>query len=220
MTRRTRADRTAGWIAEAIATGHTLAALPPELAPRDRAEGERVAFLVLDALGIAPCGLRMAGDVAGPMIEGRLLPEGATAAPLRHPVVTAALVGVLREPLDPDGEEPPALSALHPALDIADRRFTDAPAGVAQRSADLGGLGFVVAGAPGDPTGEPIAIGPASITLHDALAPATAAARRMGGLPAGALLVAAGLSKPLAVDAEGRVALGFGSLGMVTAQLA
>jgi hypothetical protein len=42
----------------------------------------------------------------------------------------------------------------------------------------------------------------------------------MGGLPAGALLVAAGLSAPLAADTEGRVALGFGPLGMVTAQLA
>ncbi|MFH5925016.1 hypothetical protein [Roseomonas xinghualingensis] len=212
-----RAKRAASWIAEAISTGNPLAELPREISPRSRAEGERVAFLTLDSLGLTPCGLRFADGIAGPMIEGRLLPNGATASPLRHPVITAALIAVLDEPLDPDGEKPPALAALHPALDLADHRFTHPPLAVGQRAADLGGLGFIIAGPPHAPM-EAVTVGPTHTALQDTLAPAIAAARRLGGLPRGALLIVAGLSTPLTPDTEGRIALDFGALGMVIAK--
>jgi len=214
-----RASRAASWIAEAISTGNPLAGLPPDIAPRGRAEGERVAFLTLESLGITPCGLRMAGGIAGPMIEGRLLPNGATTGPLRHPVVTAALIGVLDEDLDVDGEGPPALAALHPALDLADHRFTHPPSGIGQRAADLGGLGFIVAGPPHAPL-EAVMVGTTRVAPQDALAPAASAARHLGGLPKGALLIVAGLSAPLTPDAEGCISLGFGELGTVMARAA
>ena len=214
----TRARQAAGWIAEALATGNPLAELPPEIAPRRREEGERVALLALHSLGIVPCGLRLAGAIAGPMVEARMLPNGATAAGLRHPVVTAALIGVLAEALEPEGDAPPRLSALHPALDIADHRFTRVPLGAAQRAADLGGLGFVVAGAGGPPDAAFTPDG-APFDPHARFAAAASAARRMGGLPRGALLVLAGLSAPLAADAAGRFACDFGALGRVGARI-
>lgn len=214
----TRAARAATWIAEALSTGHPLAALPPEMAPRGRAEGERVAFAVLEELGIAPCGLRLLHGAVGPMIEARLLPDGATAAPLRHPVATAALVGVLAESLRPDEDERPRLAALHAAIDIADHRFTHPPEARGVRVADLNGLGFVVAGPPWD-------VPPGEFTLHgkplparDILAPVAAEARRLGGLPAGALLIAAGLSGPLAAE-DGVVTVDFGAAGQISARI-
>ena len=206
----TRAGRAAAWIAEAIFTGNALAHLPPEIAPRGRAEGERVALLALEVLGIAPCGIRTLGGVAGPMLEGRLLAEGLPVAALRHPAATAALVGVLAEALEPGGEDPPRLSALHPALDIADSRFTAPPGTVPLRAADLAGLGMVVVGA----------ASPAGIGDTGALRGAAAAARRLGGLPAGALLVAAGLSAPITPDGEGRLTADLGPFGTVSARLA
>jgi hypothetical protein len=215
-----RAQHAAGWIAEALSTGNPLAALPLEIAPRGRREGERVALLALDALAIAPCGLRVAGDVAGPVIEARLLPDGANLPPLRHPVVTAALVGVLREALVPGAEDPPALASLHAALDISDHRFTQRPSGRALQAADLGGLGFIILGPPCESPPEVVTAGSQRIMVQKALAPVAEAARRLGGLPAGALLVAAGLSPPLFADAAGRITLGFGVLGPVAARLA
>ena len=199
MGRRTRAapsraERAAAWVAEAVSTGNPLAALPPDLAPRTRAEGERVALLALADLGIAPCGVRVCDGIAGPVVEGRMVPEGTPLAGLRHPRATAAVIGVLAAALEP-GEDgapallpsafsPPAFSMVRAALDVGDSRFSVPPQGVAGRSADLGGLGFVVIG---------VALGEAEGAA--ALAPAVAAARRMGGLPAGAVLVVAGLGE-------------------------
>ncbi|SHI38595.1 hypothetical protein SAMN02745194_00212 [Roseomonas rosea] len=214
----TRAARAAGWIAEAIATGNPLAALPAEIAPRGRAEGERVAFAALEALGISPCGVRMADGLVGPMVEGRLLPDGATAAPLRHPVATAALIGVLAEALQPDDDVRPRIAALHVALDIADHRFTEAPLALGLRVADLAGLGFVVAGPPIASLPERVLIGGVEVGPRDAFAPVAVAARRLGGLPAGALLVAAGLSPPL-VPSDGTIRADFGMLGTLSVRL-
>ena len=214
----TRAARAAGWIAEAIATGNPLAVLPAEIAPRGRAEGERVAFAALEALGIAPCGVRMAEGIVGPMAEGRLLPDGATAAPLRHPVATAALIGVLAEGLQPEDDARPRFAALHVAIDIADHRFTEAPLALGLRVADLAGLGFVVAGPPVTLLPERVVIEARDLAPREVLAPVAAAARRLGGLPAGALLVAAGLSAPL-LPREGEVRADFGALGSLSARL-
>ena len=221
QARRTRADRAATWLAEAISTGNPLAPLPADAAPRSRAEGERAALLALAELGIPPCGLRMLGAIAGPMMEGRLLPDGSAVVGVRHPVATAALIGVLSAPLAEGEDTPPALSAVHPALDIAGSRFTAAPATLPLRAADLGGLGMVVAGAAATPPQDGVMIetpaGALRTDLSLAFRAAAAAARRLGGLPAGALLVAAGLSPPIPAGADGRVMARFGALGTVSA---
>ncbi|TPG46487.1 hypothetical protein EAH89_24560 [Roseomonas nepalensis] len=223
MPRRTRADRAAGWLAEAIATGSPLAPLSADAAPRSRAEGERAALLALAELGLAPCGLRTLGGLAGPMVGGRLLPDGASVLGVRHPVATAALVAVLAEPLEEGETAPPVLSAVHPALDVAGSRFTTAPAAAALRAADLAGLGMVVAGPAAPPPADGVMIetaaGARRTDASSAFLAAAAAARRLGGLPAGALLVVAGLSEPIAPDADGRISAGFGALGRVGAQI-
>jgi hypothetical protein len=226
-----RAVQAARWLAEAVETGHPLAPLPPEIAPRDLAEAEATAAAVLEALEIVPCGLRLlrrpeAGALAGPMVEGRLLPSGAAVSPgtLRHPFVTAAAIGVLAEPLEEDAATPPVFARLHPALDIAATRFTTPPDEDAALAADLARLGLVVAGKGKAPLqgAVKVALGakgsrPRGVAcdLAAAFAEAAAAARRWGGLPAGALLVVAGLSPPVA--AEGTLRATLGPLGGVEA---
>ena len=69
-------------IVEALETGNPIAPLVPELRPPDAATGETVAEEVLDALGLHPCGIRLApgpegGMLAGPMLDSRLLAQGA-----------------------------------------------------------------------------------------------------------------------------------------------
>src|SRR5690606_12475701 len=101
----------AGRLAEALVTGNPLAPLPEALAPRTVREGERLALAVLEEAGLTACGVRVAPGpggggrrpVAGPMIESRLLPDGASIAlpALRHVVATAAVVGVLARDLPP-----------------------------------------------------------------------------------------------------------------------
>ncbi|MBW8269884.1 hypothetical protein [Caldovatus aquaticus] len=233
----------AGWIAEALVTGNPLAPLPEDLAPRTTAEGECVALAVLEEAGLVACGVRVAPGpaggppVAGPVIESRLLRDGATIAlsALRHPAVSAAVVGVLGRALPPGEEEqePSVFSALHPAVDIAASRFRDPPQTPALQAADLGGLGLLVVGrgvAPAAAGPVPVRLGPAGarrrrgeapvpLDLLAALAPAVAAARRLGGLPAGAVLVAAGLAAPaIRPSPEGVLRADFGPLGRVQAR--
>ncbi|WP_372622749.1 hypothetical protein [Falsiroseomonas sp.] len=225
------AEAAARWFAEAMETGNPLAPLPLGLAPRDADEAAAIAAATLDSLGIVPCGLRLlrrpgAAALAGPMIEGRLLASGAPVAlgALRHPLVTAAVVGVLAEALDPDAQAPPVLARLHPALDIAATRFTTPPEEDAVLAADLARLGLVVAGkgmavAPGEVKVSLGAKGSRprgmATDLAAAFAEAAAAARAWGGLPAGALLVVAGLTPPVA--AEGTLRATLGPLGGVEA---
>lgn len=224
----------ARWLAEALETGNPLAPLPADTAPRDRDQAEEVAAATLEALGLAACGLRLlrrpgAAPLAGPMLEGRLVPaarEVALAA-LRHPFVTAAAIGVLAEALDPEGTAPPVFARLHPALDVSATRFTDDPGEDAALTADLARLGLVVAGkgkalAPGVAR---VALGPkggrpkpVETDLAAAFAAAAQEARRWGGLPAGALLVVAGLSPPAA--AGGVLRARFGALGAAEARFA
>ena len=197
-------------IVEALETGHAIAPLVPELRPADAADGEAVAEAVLDTLGLAPCGIRLlrrpdGGWIAGPMLESRLLRDDAAIAmaALRHPGVSAAAVGVLAEPLDPGADGPPRLAALHPALDVAATRFRDGAAGPGEAVADLAGLGYLVAGRrtalPPAPVAascqpEPRRGRGLPVDLAAGFAAAAAEARRLGGLPAGALLVVAGLT--------------------------
>jgi len=222
----------ARWLAEAFETGNPLAALPEGIAPRDLAEAGEVAAATLEALGLSPCGLRLllrpgAAPLAGPMTEGRLLPSGAPVAlaAARHALATAAVVGVLAEPLDPGATTPPVLSRLHPAVDVSATRFTEAPEDPLALTADLARLGVVVTGkgkaaAPGPMR---VALGPkgargrgAELDLAALFDEAAAVARRWGGLPAGGLLVVAGLTAP--VPPEGTLRATLGALGGAEAE--
>lgn len=226
----------ARWIAEALETGNPLAPLPAEIAPADVAAGTDAALEALESLGLVPCGIRMAPGpdgslLAGPMLEARLLPEGAAIGlgALRHPKASAALVAVLAAPLDPGEDTPPALATVHPALDLAAHRFREAPADAAGFAADLAGLGLVVAGRRRSPPTGPLAValGEAErrprgrpVDLAPRLAAAARAARALGGLPAGALLVLAGLSDPRVPVPGQRLAARLGPLGSASASFA
>ncbi len=211
----------ARWLAEAAESGNPLAPLPPEMAPRTAEEGEDIAFATLETLDLVPCGVRVlrheGAVLVGPMLEARLLGSGAAAGGLRHPMVTAAAVGLLAAPLAPEARTAPRFTRIHPALDIAATRFSAVPAAVPDRIADLALLGLVVAGAgvAAKPGTVAIAFGakggrpkPVLVDLAAAFAEAAATARRLGGLPKGALLVAAGLTPPRAAAGVLRARLG------------
>jgi 2-keto-4-pentenoate hydratase len=225
------------WLAEALETGNPLAPLPPEAAPRSLADGMRIAAGVLERTGLVPCGLRLAPGgprgktVPGPVLEGRLIPAGGTLAlaALRHPRASAAVVSVLAEDLPRRGDGLPAFAAFHPAIDVAASRFRDPPQSAALLAADLGGLGQVVVGRRVAGAGleeaalgaVPVAFGPANrrprrgepVDLASALDQAAAVARRLGGLPAGAVLVVAGLSAEIVPEPGMSLAAGLGPLG-------
>ncbi|WP_439550078.1 hypothetical protein [Falsiroseomonas sp.] len=207
----------ARWLAEAVETGNPLAVLPEGLAPATIAEAEEIAAGVLATLSITPCGLRVLRglDIAGPMVEGRLVPSGSPIASgmLRHGLASAAVIGVLAEEL---GEGPPVLARVHPAIDLSSTRFTQAPADALALTADLARLGLVVAGRGKPMPAAPvrIAIGPAGhrrrgddFDLVALFAEAAEVARGWGGLPAGALLVVAGLGESIAAEGALRVAI-------------
>ena len=217
--------RAARWLAEAVETGNPLGPLPEEIAPRDLDQAAEVAAATVEALGIAPCGVRVlhrpgAVPLVGPMLDGRLVPAGGTVAlgMLRHPLATGAVIGVLAEPLDADAATPPLFGRLHPALDLSATRFTEAPDQDAALAADLARLGLVVAGkgkALAPDAALRVALGPKGsrpkglvVDLAAAFAEAAAEARRWGGLPAGALLVVAGLTPPVVPVGTLRATLG------------
>jgi 2-keto-4-pentenoate hydratase len=228
--------RAAGYLAEAFETGNPLAPLPGGLCPASLEDGEAIAAELLDRLGFAPFGLRLAPGpsgamLAGPMLGTRILAADATVAitALRHPRVSAAAIGVLGEALDPSAAGAPVFAALHPAIDVAASRLRDGPGSDPVCAADLAGLGYVVAG-------RRRAMAPASLAVACAALPrrprgqavdlaaqfdaAAAAARRLGGLPAGAVLVVAGLTSA-AAPAEGETwAARLGALGSARATFA
>jgi hypothetical protein len=214
-------ERAAAYLAEAFETGNALAELPEGLRPPDLASGEEIAGTVLDRLGFAVCGLRLAPGpggamIAGPLLAGRILHHprriaGIAPVTVRHARLSAAALGVLADALEPGSDAPPVLAAVHAALDIAASRFAEGPADAACHAADLGGIGYVVTGAPGAPPREdpraacaPAGRRPRGVPagLAAGFAAAAAAARDLGGLPAGALLLVAGLTTP-AVPQEG-----------------
>lgn len=223
----------AGAIVEALETGHAIAPLEPALRPGDLADGEAVAEAVLDTLGQAPCGLRLlrgadGGWLAGPLLAARLLADGAVVAwpALRRPRVSAGILGVLAEALDPSGAAPPRFARLHPALDVTSSRFRDGAADDAQSVADLADLGYVVTGRAGVPPAGPVlascapgAKRPRGIAedLAAGFAEAAAAARRLGGLPAGAVIMLAGLGASAAPAAGDRWTARLSGLGRAQA---
>jgi len=207
-----RPAEAARWLAEAMETGCPLAHLPEQALPADLAQAQDTALAVLEALEITPCGLRLlyrpeGPALIGPMVEGRLVRNGSQVAPetLRHAQVTAAVVGVLAQALESDARAPAVFSKLCPALDIAASRFTTLPADPRLLTADLARIGLVVVGRARalEPGTHAVALAPKGqrprgvrIDLAAAFREAADAARRLGGLPAGALLVVAGLSAP------------------------
>lgn len=231
-------EQVAGWLAEALETGNALAPLPAEAEPAGVAEGERVAALLLKAAGLAPCGLRVApgpggAALAGPVLEGRLLPDGAVVAlaAARHAAVAPGVMGVLAEDLPPEaGGALPAFSALHPILDVSAWRLREPPASAGLAAADLAGHGFIVAGrgkrgAAVEPAALPVGMAPAGARRRPetrdvaaALLAAAGAARRVGGLPRGAVLaVVFGPAVPPPPPGGAMVA-GLGALGRVRAE--
>ncbi len=109
----------AGYLADAFETGNPLAPLPEGLAPAGRGEGEAVAEALVERLGLAVAGLRLAPGpggamLAGPMLDTRLLRDGAALpiGTLRHGRVSAAAIGVLAAALDPEAQDAPRLAAV------------------------------------------------------------------------------------------------------------
>ncbi|MDP3415207.1 hypothetical protein [Falsiroseomonas sp.] len=229
-----RADVAARWLVEALESGNPLARFPPELAPRDALEGAETAAAMLDQTGHVACGVRILRrpaepSLTGPVIEGRLLPMAATVAlaALRHPSASAALLGVLGAPLEADGIGMPSLLRLHPAIDLAATRFSEVPSDVPSCIADLALLGYLVVGKPRPWPSAPVRVAltaPANrprgelIDLEAAFMEAAAAARALGGLPAGAVLVVAGLTPTQWPEPGVALAARFSSLGKAEAQ--
>ncbi|MBM3591734.1 MAG: hypothetical protein FJX32_03560 [Alphaproteobacteria bacterium] len=235
MLRQEALERVVANMADAFENGHPLEALPAELVPSDQDDAEEVAGGILVRLGFAPCGVRLAPAadgslVSGPMLEARLLDDGARLSLdiLRHARASAALLMVLGEALEPGATTPPAIAAIHPALDVSASRFTQGPADRLAEIADLAGLGVLVLGKrrpmPSAPSrvalieGEGAPRGKA-FDIHATFALAAAEARRLGGLPAGAVLVVAGLGAPVVgLKAGARLTARFSGIGKVSAQ--
>jgi len=199
-------DRAAGWLAEAMRSGEAVPPLPYEATPRSQLDGQRIAARVLDLLDLAPAGLRQVilvggRSVPGPVLAERVLEDGASIdlATLRHPRAHAAILGILAEELPRRGDELPVFASLHPALDITSWRLRDLPSTTALAAADLGGLGLLVSGK--GKRMEPMRLRVAlaaegtwrrgvEIDIEEPILAAGLSARRAGGLPAGAILVA------------------------------
>jgi 2-keto-4-pentenoate hydratase len=228
-------ERAIGNLAEAFETGNPLAPLPAGMAPVSQDDAEEVAGGVLARLGFAPCGLRLAPAadgslITGPVLEARFLDDGARLAVeiMRHGRASAALLGVLGAALKPEATTPPEITAIHPALDISASRFTQGPADRLTEIADLAGLGLLVLGKrrpmPETPSrvalieGEGAARG-RPFDLQAAFAEAAREARRLGGLPAGAVLVVAGPGAPVVgLKAGAHLTARFTGIGKVSAR--
>jgi hypothetical protein len=193
-------------LAEAWESGIPVAPPPPGLLPTDLPAAEDMAAELVGLLSLPVCGVRVTeAGLLGPLPPARLVSSGAALplGALPHGMAAPALIGVLAEPLDPEGEGPPVFSALHPGLDLSASRFQEGPPGDAALVADLLGLGHVVAGAAG-PVALPTACGldgaPAPVALEPLLEKAALATRRAGGLPVGAVVVLVLAERAVPVD--------------------
>ncbi|MCU0984124.1 MAG: hypothetical protein MUC89_04170 [Acetobacteraceae bacterium] len=232
----------ASYLSEAVTSGNTLAHFPPELAPTTEAQARRVAAALREQLGLANVGLRLASPpegivgpkVAGPLFAARLIHAPVASPPLHLPLPTAALVAQLGKPLPARArswtvrEVASRLSSLHVAIDISASRYTAGPANLPCFMADLGGLGAVILGRPARAGWQEAITSPraakaagedgavawrGTIDAAAALVEAAEAARAVGDLPAGAVLVAASLSPPLP---RGALTLSVTGLGKVS----
>jgi hypothetical protein len=215
---RTAAD----YLAEAITSGQTLAPFPPELSPGTPAQARRVAVLLHGMLGMPTVGVRLVPppeELGGsPVFAARLLHAPAATPPLHLPRPTAALVAQLARPLPARAkpwsvrEVAARIASLHAAIDIGASRYTKGPADLPCFMADLAGHGVIVLGRPARAGWQQALASPraARATAADgtiawrgtidaaaALREAAEAARAIGDLPEGAVLVAAALSPVL-----------------------
>ncbi len=229
------ASRAAQYLAEAWTSGDPLAPFPAELGPQDLAAGEALAAGLVTALGLPVCGLRLApgpdglSRIAAPLLEPRMLRAGTPVAlaTLRHPRISAGVLGVLAEPLEEAGA--PVFSALHPVIDIAASRYSAAPTTAALQVADLGGLGLVVVGkrwigeVPEDAEARIGLTGmrprPLRAPIAALMGEAAEAAVRWGGLPAGAVLVVSGLATGSPPMAGQKWSAAIPPIGRITAVL-
>ncbi len=209
----------AAYLAEALTTGNPLAPLPSDLTPLDLDEAETVAGAVLDRMGFVPCGLGLAPGpdgtmLAGPLLDTRMLADGATVAlsALHRGVIRPAVLGILAEPLDPGADAAPVMVEIRAAMDIAATRLRDGPANADEAVADLAGLGLVVAAGRAVTGAAPLRLSggaagsrPRGIPLaaNTVFTQAAAAARRLGGLPAGGLLLVV-LGEEAGVPSDGQ----------------
>jgi hypothetical protein len=228
----------AGYLAEAITTGRTLAPFPPELSPATPAEGRRVAVLLHALLEMPTVGVRLvpppapgSTPVAGPVFAPRLLHAPAATPPLNRPTPMAALVAQLAQPLPARArpwsfrELSGRIASLHVAIDIGASRFTSGAPDLPCFMADLAGHGVVVVGRPARSGWREAILTPraarataadgtiawrGTIDAAKALRESAEAARSIGALPEGAVLVAAGLSPVLP---EGPLTLSIAGLG-------
>jgi 2-keto-4-pentenoate hydratase len=212
-------------VAEAVGDADTPLVLPEACRPTTVAAGRRIAALALEQLGLVSVGLRLApgfdgaGMIAGPLIEGRLLRSPAAVPPpgpgrRRCTLAVAAQLGAALSPRARPWrarEVAARIASLHVAIDLAETRFAEGPPDLPQHVADLAGLGLVVFGPPAragwqEAILKPLAasVGPdawrGAVDVGAALVAAAEEARGAGGLPAGAVLVVAGLS-PAVADA-------------------
>ena len=221
-------------LADAVENGGPIDPVASRITPANQDDAEELAGAVLAQLGFAPCGVRLvpAADgslISGPMLEARFLDDGAgiSLEIMRHGRASAALLGVLGAALEPEATTPPDIIAIHPALDVSASRFTQGPADRFAEIADLAGLGLLVLGKrrpmPEGPSRVALVVGDGRsqgkpCDLHAAFAQAATEARRLGGLPAGAVLVVAGLGAPvLGLKAGARVTARFTGIGKVSA---
>lgn len=224
-------------LAEAFGNGSLLPPLPAHLIPPDLEAAEAIADKVMELLDFRACGLRLAPGpdgtlLCGPVLEGRLVENDAqlSLVSLPHIQASRAWVAVLAEALQPEATSPPVLAAVHPALDLAASRFIDGAKDALSATADLSGLGMVVLGAaraiadlPADFMQQvgPAGAFPEGQTLAARFMAAATEARRLGGLPAGAILVLAGLSPGRAVTPGEGLSHDYGApFGVVTARFA
>ncbi len=216
-------------VAEAVGDADAPLVLPETCRPGTVAAGRRIAALALEQLGLVSIGLRLAprfdgtGAVAGPLIEGRLLRSPAAAPPPGpgRRRCTLAVVAQLGAALSPRvrpwrvKEVAARIASLHVAIDLAQTRFADGPPDLPQHVADLAGLGLVLFGPPARAGWQEAILKPLAASVEPdvwrgavdvgvALVAAAEEARTAGGLPAGAVLVVAGLS-PEVADAPATV---------------
>lgn len=212
---------------EAFRDGEPVSGLPEGAGPATPAQGRRVAHALVRALDLAVVGFRAVADgpggilTTGPLFETRLAHSGISMPLAALPCLeaSAACFFPLQRALPPVPEPfslRRVLATIGPAraaIDLASWRTRERPQTVAGRIADLAGLGMVVLG---DRPRGAAAIRPGAarlacddgplveLDLTPALLAAAEAARRAGGLPAGAGLVLAGL-RPLGVPEPGGI---------------
>ncbi|MFQ3622136.1 MAG: hypothetical protein SNJ73_01185 [Acetobacteraceae bacterium] len=219
------AREAAGLVLEAVQQGGTLPPFPPSCAPKTVAQGRRVAALVAEGIAVPIVGLRLAPaaglglEAAGPVLEPRLLRSPAVVPTLAgaRRAVTVAVLAQLAKPLPArDRAYGPRdlvrrIASLHAAIDLAETRFTLGPPDLPAHLADLSGLGLILFGRPAragwqDRVRHPLVVEATAggeriwrgeVDLSAALGRGAEACRSAGGLPAGAVMVVAGLSPPL-----------------------